>query len=88
MRPKWDLIETCIFPFTQLLVKTTYSGISAENRRLFVFYRNIGLGTSSAAGRVGAITSPFVIWLVRWKLELFVSSLICVATRCSRFLIL
>lgn len=70
-------------------MKTTYSGISAENRRLFVFffYRNIGLGTSSAAGRVGAITSPFVIWLVRWKLELVVSSLIYVATRCSRFLI-
>ena len=26
--------------------------------------RNVGLGTSSAAGRVGSITSPFVIWLV------------------------
>ena len=40
------------------------NGTVSRTKKLSFLHRNVGLGTSSAAGRLGAITSPFVIWLV------------------------
>ena len=31
----------------------------------YLFYRNLGVGSSSAVGRVGSMAAPYLIWLVR-----------------------
>lgn len=52
-------------------VMNSFDAIFVFSAELFpTVVRNIGLGTSSAAGRVGAITSPFVIWLSTYMTQL------------------
>lgn len=52
-------------------VMNSFDAIFVFSSELFpTVVRNVGLGTSSAAGRLGAITSPFVIWLSRYMAQL------------------
>lgn len=52
-------------------VMNSFDAIFVFSAELFpTVVRNVGLGTSSAAGRVGAITSPFVIWLSTYVAQL------------------
>ncbi|XP_068716130.1 organic cation transporter protein-like isoform X2 [Montipora capricornis] len=52
-------------------VMNSFDAIFVFSAELFpTVIRNLGLGTSSAAGRLGAITSPFVIWLSTYMNQL------------------
>ncbi|XP_074623827.1 organic cation transporter-like protein isoform X2 [Acropora palmata] len=52
-------------------VMNSFDAIFVFSAELFpTVVRSIGLGTSSATGRVGAITSPFVIWLSTYMTQL------------------
>ncbi|KXJ05498.1 organic cation transporter-like protein [Exaiptasia diaphana] len=48
-------------------IMCSFDAIFVFSAELFpTVIRNIGMGSSSAAGRLGAITAPFVIWLSRF----------------------
>lgn len=54
------------------MVGRTYGWVGGWVDKLIdvlLIYRNIGVGTSSAVGRIGSMAAPYVIWLVRFKLR-------------------
>lgn len=68
----------------KFFINMAFSAIYVYSSELFpTVIRNIGMGTSSAAARIGSISAPYVVWLVRFHILLPYSIVAVLAFICS-----
>ncbi|KAL9983938.1 hypothetical protein ACROYT_G006187 [Oculina patagonica] len=70
--------------FAKFFINMAYSSIYVYSSELFpTVIRNIGMGTSSAAARIGSMSAPYVVWLVRYNILLPYSIVAVLAFVCA-----
>jgi len=68
----------------KFFINMAFSSIYVYSCELFpTVIRNIGMGTSSAAARIGSMSAPYVVWLVRFHILLPYSIVAVLAFVCA-----
>ncbi|KAJ7375562.1 hypothetical protein OS493_040387 [Desmophyllum pertusum] len=70
--------------FAKFFINMAYSSIYVYTSELFpTVIRSIGMGTSSAVGRIGSMSAPYVVWLVHVHILLPYSIVAVLAFVCA-----